>query len=215
MLSSDIITSVQNLLQDDQFPSIQILEASNWVQDQLFNNNNTRIMEVSDVLTASAGDTTMQYPDNMRTVEMMYLVEPTQQDMEDMYVDYKDFVKRYPNFSTNPPSQLLYYTNFAYGMRFSAPLLTDITVNIDFIRNPVPMVNLTDVCEIPDNYRELTSRLTLARCMEQNEDYTEAANERNIVSPLLTTFIRRESVGMQKTGPIQARMRRRTTGWRH
>ena len=210
----DIITSVQGLLQDDQFPEVQIIEAANWVQDELLNNNNFRFMEKSGVLSPLANAVTIAYPTDMRTVNTMYVVSPFQRDMDEMFISYKDFIGRFPAYNIAPAATLLFYTNFGTGIRFSAPLLTNTTINIDYFRNPVPMVNLSDICEIPDNYKEITSRATLARCMEQNEDYDLAANERNIIAPLITTFIRRESVGMEKTGAGKIRMMRRTTGWR-
>lgn len=214
MKLSEIITSVQRLLQDDQFSEDSITESANWVVEDLFSNVNTRLMQSSDVMEASAGDTDTPFPDDLATVITMYAVSATQPfDLEPRYLEYPQFVARFPNYASLMAAPLGNYTHFGNGLRFSAPLNADLEIAVDYYRNPVKMKAPGDTCEVPDKYDQLVKRLTLAYCMEQNEDYAEAANERNNVAPLVTTFNRRESVGMDRTGPVIMRTNRRRSDW--
>ncbi len=212
MKVSEITTSVQGLLQDDQFAASRILEAANWLQDEIFGRFNARIMMVSDTLSGTAGDTSIDYPDDMKVVEQLYLVSPTPAfDLRRWYMDYQPFIAKYSDYASQAASPVRNYTDYGNSIRFSAPLLTDITLAIDYVRNPVRMVRDSDVCEIPDKYREVISRGTLARCMEQNEDYAEAEQERQNLEPLITNLIRREAVGMNRKGPFLMKKNRRST----
>lgn len=211
MIVSEIITSVQGLLQDNEFPQAQIIEAANWFQDKVFNDVNTRIMQVSDILSGSAGDTTIDYPDDIKVVQSLIQTVPVPLDLKDRFIDYQQFLQSFPGWNTTQlPANINQYTNFGQSMRLSNPLLTDVTIPIDYIRNPVRMVRLSDTCEIPDKYREMISKGTLAYCMEQNEDYGEAENEWNALAPVITAFNRREAVGQIKTGPVIMKSNRRT-----
>lgn len=217
MQLSDIITSVQNLLQDNQFSSAQIIEAANWVQYQLFNDVDNRLMQESALILANAGDTTAPYPSDIKGYTSIYLTSPSVINMEEIEMSYKDFIRRYPGWQTATPTDLKNYTDFGSGLRFSAPLSTGITIALDYIRNPVPMAQPSDACEIPDEYREITSRGTLARCMEQNEDYAEAQTERANIAPLIATFNRRYGLGSLSRKPQVINSNRRQFGedrWR-
>lgn len=204
----EIKTAVRTLLQDDQYDGTVIAQAANWFVYELFNNNRTRLMEDSDTITASVGDTTAAFPDGMLAWISIYATVPNVYDMSDNYIGYGEFMGHHPNFATATPAAVDGWTDFGNAMRFAAPLSAETTFQIDFVREPVPMENDSDDCEVPNRYAELVARGTKARVMEIEEDYQYAQQERDLLAPLVTTFIRNEARGGGKTKPTVIRTRR-------
>lgn len=214
MTLTDIITAVRDLLDDDAYDATKITRAANWFVYELANNNRLRMFESSDLLSSISGDTTADFPADMITLISVYATVPQVYDMSGNYVAYGDFMKSYANFATATAAQAYNWTDFGNAMRFSAPLNAAHSFQVDYIREPVPMVDTGDDCEIPDRYEELVCKGTLARVMEINEDYAEASQERDNLAPLMTTFVRNEGRGQIKTGPnIMRTNRGRATGY--
>lgn len=216
MTRADIVGWVRDLLVDDQYDEDLITQAANWFVNELCSNNHLRIMENSEELFASQGDTEVEFPDDMKTLikEGFYCTVPRVFDMAEYYTSYGDFMKNYANFASASQSQVRNWTDFGNKARFSAPLNADHTFQCDYLRTPVDMEEDTDECEIPDRYGELVAKGTLARIMEINEDYAEARQERDNLEPLVTTFIKNESRGGFKTGPNVIRTNRGRGTWR-
>lgn len=207
-----IKASTRRLLQDNQYDEATIVEAANWVVNELCNNNRLRIMERSAELEAAQGDTTVDFPEDMMTLVEAYVTSPQVYNFKDQYVEYGDFMSNYANFATSTQAQGRAWTDFGNAIRFAAPLNGRHLFQIDYLGEPEPMQRDGDVCVIPARYAELVNRLTKARVLEIEEDYDSAAEERNIISPQMTTFIRNEARGGIKTGPTIMRTRRRRMG---
>lgn len=216
MTGNDIVNKVRGKLGDTSFDSGLILDAANWFVNQLFFNNATRMMEFTDTLFPSAGDTTMELPDDMQTLITLNVISPSVYELKDFFLPQITFMKRYPfwNATTTTANQPQYWTDFNNTVRFNAPLDQDYEIAIDYIRIPAIMVALTDTCEVPDTYQELVVLGSLYRCMQTNEDYPEAEQELANLAPLTTAFIAQESRGQMKTGPVVIRSNRRRGGIR-
>lgn len=213
MTQAEIRTSVRGLVGDPAYDGALIDEAANWFVYELFNNTRTHLMEESDELTASAGDTTVDWPSDFMTLLHFYLTVPQVIDLKSAFMEYETFMRSYANFASAGIQQVTNVTIFGSGLRFSAPLNVDHTFQLDYLREPTPMTEDSSTCEVPDRYAELVSKGTLARVMEINEDYDEADNERSNLQPLLTTFIRNEGRGGNKVGPAAViRTNRRRIG---
>lgn len=209
MKLSEIVSSVRGRLDDQSFSSTTITEAANWLQNDIFSTTRTRLMEASTTINASSGAVVSDLPDDFNTIISIAQTSPKAFDIMSMFVNHADFVKMFPDYATRAASVIQYWTDFSNQIRFSAPLSTNVTLTMDYIRQPVPMVRDTDVCEIPDQYKEIITRGTLLRVMEQNEDYAEASGERQIVNALITNFIASEGRGQVKTGPVIMKSNRR------
>jgi len=212
MTLEQIIASVRRLLQDDEYDATVITEAANWFVYELFNNNHTRLMETSTTLDGALNDTLVDFPDDMLAWVTIYLTIPQVYDLKHSYQDYGDFMASHANFATASSGQARDWTDFGNAMRFAQPLNGSHTFNLDYIREPVPMEELTDDCEVPGRYIELVAKGTKARVMEIDEDYAEAAQERTLLDPLVTTFIRNEARGGGKTKPTVIRTNRGYSG---
>ncbi len=210
---ADIVSNVRDLMDDDQLDATLITNAANWFVDELANNNQLRMFEDSDTLTALQAATTLAFPTTMATMISLYTTVPQVYDLTHYYVPYGDFIRRYADFATATQTGAYQWTDFGNGVRFAAPLNAAHTFQCDFIRFPVKMAIDADVCEIPDNYEEMVFIGTKVRIMDINEDYAEANQERTIkLDPLVATFKKNESRGQIKTGPNVMRTNRRRGG---
>lgn len=212
----EIKDAVRGLLQDDQFDDALLSQAANFFQYELFNENKTRLMESSATIEASAGDVTADFPGDLMHRISIYTTSPQVADIKEAYRDYETFMQMAANFATATSSQLRLWTTFGAAMRFSAPLNADYTFQVDYLREPVYMDNDSDDCEVPRRYMELLAYGTLARAMEINEDRNEAADVRDLMTPMLTTFKVNEGRGGGKTGPrtvIRTNRRRHVRGY--
>jgi hypothetical protein len=210
MILSDIRASVRGRLDDTQYDQATIDEAINWFHYEVFNDHRIRFMESSDDIYVSAGDTSADMPDDMQTMLNVHVTSPQVYNILNRYMEYGDFMKNYPGYATYTPSQVQAWTDFGNGMRLAAPALTDATVSIDYLRRPQTLVDDNDTSDIPDQYGEMVVLGALARCMERNEDYGEAASERANLAPLVTSFVRNEGRGGMKIGPTIMRTNRRS-----
>lgn len=206
--------NVTGLVGDANYDLTLVDQAINWFINEVHNNSRIRYMETNDQLYVSAGDTDIDMPDDFQTRLWIGLVVPQVIALNKNFVEYEDFMDQYANYLTSNPAQIGTYTDFGQGIRFSAPSLTDATLNLDYLRRPTPMVEDDDTTDMPDAYEELISKGALARLMEINEDYGEAVNERNNLDPLLTAFIRNEGRGGAKVGPTVMRTNRGRGGGR-
>lgn len=208
MTLADIKTAVRILLQDDQYDGDTIAQAANWFIYELANNNKLRMFEDSETLTGAVSDTTVAFPENMLAWTAIYCTAPSVFDIGASYQEYGEFMQYNANFAGATAGRAKDWTDFGNAMRFAQPLSIEHTFQFDYVREPVAMENDTDDCEIPDRYIELVSRGTKARILEIEEDYDFAREERDIIEPLQTTFIRNESRGGGKTRPTVIRTRR-------
>lgn len=200
----DIRTAVKDKLDDTGFSDASIDRAANDFQFEIFNDNRIRFMEENAVLAIGSGVTFKDLPDDfMNMINLTVLDSATQfRDItKSGYLNYDDFMIRFPNFSVAPTSRIFTYTFFGEGLRFSARTSAAYTANLDYVRSPVLMVAAGDYCELPINARELMTLGTLERIMRLNEDYNESDFEWNRLQSLRTAFIRNYARGGERVGP--------------
>lgn len=218
LLTLDIVNAVRGKLSDTAFDQELIIDALNFFVAEIYHNTRTRRMESSDQISAAAGDTVADFPDDIDTRINMTVTSPSVYDLTKLYWEYGDFMRAFPKWQTDVPKALQQWTDFGNQMRFSAPVLTATTISIDYCRMPIPATlttsTPTDTIELDSSYKELATLGALARCMESNEDYSEGQSERGNLGPLVTSWIRNEARGGGKTGPVIMRTNRRPGGYR-
>ena len=131
-------------------------------------------------------------------------------------VPYEEFNSEYPGYDSSTAAAIYRFTVFGNALRFSSPVNAAYTLKLDYLRKPTQMTVGSDVCEVPDSYKELVIIGTLARVMERNEDYAEASQERGNLDSLMIAFIRNEGRGQIASGPTIIRSafgRGRTRRW--
>lgn len=214
---SQVVTKVRRLLQDDAYDADVITDAANWFQDELFNNNHLRIAESSATLTAEQGDTTLDVPDDFKTVikDGFYCTSATSPyEMGQYRTGYTAFMRQYANFATASQQQARAWTDFGNKIRFAAPLNASHTFQLDYLLRPKHVVRDSDKFLITVAYEEMFCKGTLIRVMDVDEDYDNSTDERNNLAPLQTAFIKNESRGQFTTGPNRIPTNRGRGGYR-
>ena len=208
---------VRQKLDDMQFDVQKIDSAVNWFIAEILNNNRISFMETSARLPFVGGVIEISLPKDLQIVTFISVDAPdaTPYSITDCRVEYDDFMKRFPNFFSAPPQKIHSWTYCGKNIRFAAPTSSPGSLFIDYVKRPSAVTNGEDTLVIPDNYEEMVVIGATARVMEMNEDYAEAAQERQNLAPLVTAFVRNEARGQQKTGPIIMRTnrRRRSSEW--
>ena len=199
----EIRTAVRGKLDDATYDAVIIDQAANDFQNELFTNRRLRMAEASGTLSVSTGDTAIEFPSDMMTlVELTLIFSVTQHyDLKKSYVDYSEFMHNYAGYAVATAARPSTWTDYGNGIRLGAPSNADYTINIDYLRTPEYMNSDSSESEIRNVWKEMFVLGTLARVMEVNEDYAEASQERDKLSPMLTAFAVREGRGGIKTGP--------------
>lgn len=213
---AEITLAVRSKLGDLAFDQTVILDAANAFMQELYHNTRTRRMESNDQLYPAIGDTAVDLPDDMDIWLDLSVISPNVYSINrpsGAYFEYADFKNAFPGWATNTAKQLSEWSDFGGQMRFSAPLALNTTIDIDYNRKPVPAASASSSIELDEEYKELAVIGTFARCMEANEDYAEAATERDNLAPLVTSWTRNEARGGGKAGPIIMRTNRRPGGY--
>lgn len=216
MILQDVRQLVRQKLDDLQYDGNKVDSAINWFQFELFNNTRTTIMEDDLNIAFVQGDYEVTIPSQVQVITEI-LVVPTNPSIRPYSIwknrqEHGDFLQNFPNFMVANQTDLREWSFYGRKIRFAAPANFAGNLFVEFVRRPVKAVNDNDVLEIPDNYEELAVLGGVARVMEMNEDYAEAAQERQNLEPLQVTFIRNEGRGSQKTGPTIMRSNRRGRG---
>lgn len=206
---SQYSSNVRGLIGDNSFDITLVHQAINWFLLEIHNNSRIRYMETNDQVYVSSLDTTADFPDDMSTLININLLSPQLYSLNKSYMEYEVFTRRFPGYTSYTPTQILQWTDFGNAMRFAAPVKADSVIDVDYLKKTAIMIQDADTTDIPDVYEELVSKGSLARLMEINEDYQEASQERNNLSPLLTSFIRNEGRGGIKVGPTRMNSNRR------
>ena len=211
MILQNVRQLVRAKLDDMQFDASKVDSAINWFIFELLNNNRISFMEGSTNIPFNQGDTEVSLPAEYQVgtniISIIPGVEPY--SIWKDRVEYVDFMLRFPGFSTAAQSRVKQWTYYGRKIRFSAPVLEGGNLFVDFVKRPEKVTADAGVLVIPDNYEEMVVIGATARVMEMNEDYAEAAQERQNNEPLVTAFIRNESRGQQQAGPLVIRTNRR------
>lgn len=199
---SDIRAAVRRKLDDPDFSTDDIDAAANDYQNYLLTNNKFRFMEKSETLSVGDGDYELEMPkDYMSLINMTVLDTATSSRVITKdYLDYSEFMAGFANYATATSSKLSKWTDFANGIRFSAPADASYDIIVDYYRVPKTMTLATDNCEFPITHRELMVLGTLYRVMRINEDYEESSAELRHLEKLEQAFIKNYGRGSFKTG---------------
>lgn len=211
MILQNIRQLVRQKLDDMQFDATKIDSAINWFIFELLNNNRISFMEDSTNIPFAQDNTEVALPADYQ-VGTNIIVTGTSSEPYNIWknrVEYVDFMSRYPGFSTADQARIHHWTYYGKKIRFANPALESGNLFIDFVKRPVAVTDGNGTLVIPDNYEEMVVIGATARVMEMNEDYAEAAQERQNNEPLVTAFIRNEARGQQQAGPLVIRTNRR------
>ena len=214
MILSNVRQAVRSNLDDTQYPGAKIDQAINWFQNELFTNTRTSLLETSADINVALNAASAPLPADLQVILDMTVTAPGVYSINTNKLDSTTFAKRYPNYTGYSAQAASEWTIYGRSVRFSAPVSAATTIRLDYVRRPTTAVLDDDELEAPDQYFELYVLGAQARIMEINEDFAEAAQIRNNLDALVTTFIRNEGRGGIVAGPTIMRSNRRRLGGR-
>jgi hypothetical protein len=210
-----IIKRVQvDKLDDDEFDTGIITRFINDTQRDIFNNFELSFQEKIFAGTLPSTSTMFNVPDDLALLQRAVLTNGTDtQDITNLYMPWRDFVKTYPNPASNTAGKVSNWTSYAGNIILNCPQADDQTLTMYYIRKPAVLTTPTAVPEIPQEFEELLVLGAYIRCLKFNEDFDQAAyveQEYNkLLDLLVTRYGGRLSPGSIKMANQQIRMRRR------
>lgn len=203
-------------LDDTDYEASVIDRAINDYINEIALRSRFRKLETTDELFISAGDTEVEFPDDKMLIINMSVTDPAPaRRIMQNYMAYNDFIMNHPGYASVGSQAVagLDWTDYADGMRLSAPASADSTIFCEYLRVPTKLESDDDENELDPNdvYHNMFVIGARVLAMERNEDYEEAAEERKKLSGrvvngvyrpgLEETFIKNEGRGGIKTGP--------------
>ena len=192
-----------DLLDDEEYDPTIIDRAINRAQEEIFNRNELSFQEKIFSGTIPAGSVIFAYPDDMQLVQNHVISAPgsEQQNIESMYVPFREFTKRFPTPAYSAPSAISAWTSYGGNIMTSAPTDKEYTLDIYYIKKPTPLLADYDVPEIPQEFAELLELGAYIRIAKRNEDTDLAQIAMQDYADKLNDLVSR--YGYRKTGPLK------------
>jgi hypothetical protein len=152
--------------------------------------------------TITLGNYTITLPSDYQKMKSFRLTAPSNYlaNLEDAYMNYKDFYRMYPSPLANPNGTPITYTEYGQQFIFSQPADQTYTYAMDYIKAPVLLVLDTDIVPIPNEFIECVVSGAVYRIQNRDDDYDLGGNEANFLTPLERSLIQRYASGRQQFG---------------
>lgn len=208
---SDLISRTQSKLDDPSFDTAALTQFANDTEREVFNRYRINTEEQqNDTITTTAGSRALTgLPGSAGSQSVgvyisLRIILPVNYSMLIPYVEYEDADKYYPNY------QLLGQgTPIAWFIFDGVPTLLNnadktYTLSAKYTINPTPLVNPSDVPNIPQEYSEITVLGMYARALEFNDEYDEAQAIRQQFNRLCVDYVD----ATRRTAGVPHQMRR-------
>lgn len=178
---SDLISEVQRRANDSSYNSTEITDYLNDTQREVFNRHQFPLLEkvVDGPLTIGEPTYSLQ-ADHDVTLDS-YLIDPDNEDntWPLHYIDHDTFFARWPNPESEDANQPMYWTTFNGSITFNCPPDKTYTFRQRYYRVPTTLTDSSDTPDVPERYKEVLIRGTLARIEERRDNFDFAAIHRN------------------------------------
>lgn len=201
-------------LDDDEFDTGIIGRYLNDTQRDIFNNFELSFQEKIFAGTLPSTSTMFQMPDDLALLQRAILSNGTNvQDITDKYMPWREFLKHYPDPTSNTAGDVSNWTSYAGNIILNCPQEDEQTLTMYYIKKPKLLVLPTDVPEVPQEFEELLVLGAYIRCLKFNEDNDQASFHEGEYNKMLDLLVSRYggrvSPGAVKMANQQIRMRRR------
>lgn len=201
-------------LDDDEFDTGIIGRYLNDTQRDIFNNFELSFQEKIFAGTLPSTSTMFQMPDDLALLQRAILSNGTNvQDITDKYMPWREFLKHYPDPTSNTAGDVSNWTSYAGNIILNCPQEDEQTLTMYYIKKPKILALPTDVPEVPQEFEELLVLGAYIRCLKFNEDNDQASYHEGEYNKLLDLLVSRYgarvSPGSMKMANQQIRMRRR------
>lgn len=195
-LVSDLITRVQQKLDDSSFDTTTLINFANDTEREVFNRYriNTEEQQI-DTITTTAGSRDLTGLPGVVGVGSvgqyisLRIILPVNYSMVIPYVDYEDADKFYPNYNLlgmGPP--------MAWFIFDGTPTLINradktYTLSAKYTLLPTKLTSVNDAPNLPEEFSEITVLGMYARALEFNDEYAEAQTIRQQFLRLCADYV--------------------------
>lgn len=205
-LVSDLITRVQQKLDDPSFDTPTLINFINDTEREVFNRYriNTEEQQI-DTITSTAGVRTLTGlpgvagQGSVAQYISMRIILPVNYSKIIPYIEYEDVDVYYPNYQLlgqGPP--------FGWFIFDGTPSLVNnadktYTISAKYTLLPTKLTAATNTPNLPEEFSEITVLGTYARALEFNDEYQEAVSVRQQFEKLCIDYV--DSTRRQASGP--------------
>lgn len=193
--TSDIVTKVQDNIQDSSYSASKIKNALNYTQNSVFNKYKIKFMKTSWTFTATIGnsDLTAGTGLNANHVSSSSLVCTTSgKEGKIMYIKEDDLEELYPDYTDTtlyPNAQPEYWYDDGLTVRlFPAPDVA-YTYRLRGFKKPTLLSDDADVPSIPSEHEELLIEGASARILRIKDNYDQAGVHDVLYKEQLQDFV--------------------------
>lgn len=163
-------------LDDDEYDTSVVDNFINDTQRDIFTEYELSFMEKIYSGTVPEGVTIFAMPTDVSIIQAQVITGPdgTQRDLQDYYIPFREFIKRYPTPANNEPGEPYWWTSYAGKMLLSRPTDADYVMDIFYVKKPVDLTGENDVPDIPAEFEELMVLGAFARIQDREGDQDEA-----------------------------------------
>lgn len=181
---------VRSRLDDDQYDLTYLDTVLNQAQWEILNNRNLSLLEKTGTITLLAGETSVDFPVDMRTpLSIRVTVSGQTVDITDYYMDYADMQQQNSWNTTGISQQPLYWTTFAGKFVVPVPADQNYTVTVDYTKTIPRLVNEADEFTIPEEFEELLMLGAFIKIAKQEDDFDVSNQEKIDYKDRLTDFV--------------------------
>lgn len=194
--ATSLYTRVQNKLDDPSFSTTVLNDFLNDTEREVFNRYriNTQEQQI-DTITTTAGSRTLTGLPGVAgsgTVGQyisLKIIVPIQYSTVIPYVDYEDADIYYPNWQLLGQGQPIAWFIFDGTPTLVNAADKTYTLSAKYTLFPTPVVNGTDIPNIPIEWSEITVLGMYARALEFNDEYSEAQSVRQQFDKLCVDYV--------------------------
>ena len=212
----EIVSRVQDRLDDEDYPTNVIKDFVNDTQQEIFNGYKLPFNEATFSGVIASGDYQLNFvssaTDYQRIVGLR-ITSPTayEQDLSEYYIPYRRFRHSHPDPSSQAAQQPQYWSTYGFTILFPAPTNQAYTMDMDYLKEATIIEDDADVPELPASWQEVLVLGAYIRCLERNDDHDIAEYHRSKQGGYLDqiqTLATRYNPGQQTTTSIMGQSRR-------
>lgn len=190
-------------LDDEEYDPDVVDRFINDAQRDIFNQFELTFQEKIFSGTIPAGSTMFKLPADVAQIQSQILAGPDgrERSIEDQYMPFRDFNRRFPTPANNPDGVLTAWTLHGGNMLTSAPLDDDYVMTIFYIAKPETLKLSTDVPLVPEEFSELLVLGAYKRIQLRNEDGDLAAQTEIEIQRILDQLVNKYG-GRKADGPV-------------
>lgn len=166
---------VRNRLDDQSYEVGKLLQFLNDANREITNSHRWRFMESTFLGNITIGTNSYSLPTGFQAAINFTITDPNAQASFVRYMPYETYDQFYPDPTALASATPSIWTFFSNSL-IIGPALPDkaYTMQLRYIKNPVTLVNTTDLLDVPDDFSEIVVLSAYKRALMTNDNFDQA-----------------------------------------